>query len=74
MPTRIATTAGAPAAAVRRLHGEIQRAIRVPEVASRLEQIGGEARGSTPEEMRARVAEEVQRWRRVMKEAGITPQ
>ena len=70
----LATTAGAPAAAVRRLHAEIQRAIRVPEVASRLEQIGGEARGSSPEAMRARVAEEVQRWRRVMKEAGITPQ
>jgi len=33
----------------------------VPEVSARLEQIGGEARGSTPEEMKSRVAAELQR-------------
>jgi tripartite-type tricarboxylate transporter receptor subunit TctC len=67
----LATTAGAPRAAVRRLHEELQRALQVPEVSSRLEQIGGEARGSTPEEMRARVAAELQRWARVISDAGI---
>ena len=70
----LATTAGAPRAAVRRLHEELQRTLQVPEVSARLEQIGGEARGSTPEEMRARVAAELQRWSRVMQEAGISPQ
>src|SRR4029450_11735920 len=63
-----------PRAAVRRLHEELQRTLQVPEVSARLEQIGGEARGSTPEEMRARVAAELQRWSRVMREAGIQPQ
>ena len=70
----LATTAGAPAAAVRRLNAEVQRTLRVPDIASRLDQIGGEARGGSPDEMRARVAEEVKRWARVMKEAGIAPQ
>jgi tripartite-type tricarboxylate transporter receptor subunit TctC len=69
-----ATTAGTPAASVLRLHAETGRALKVTEVSTRLDQIGGEARGSSPEEMRARVAEEVKRWARVIKEAGITPQ
>ena len=70
----LATTAGAPPAVVRRLHQEIQRTLQVPDVSARLEQIGGEARGSTPEEMKSRVAAELQRWSRVMRDAGIKPQ
>jgi tripartite-type tricarboxylate transporter receptor subunit TctC len=56
---------------VRRLHEEMQRTLQVPEVAARLEQIGGEARGSTPEEMKNRVAAELRRWTRVISDAGI---
>ena len=69
-----ATAAGAPRAAVKRLHAEMQRSLDVPEIAGRLDDIGGEARGSSPEELRARVAAEVQRWTRVIRDAGIKPQ
>ena len=65
------TTAGAPRAVVQRLHAETKRSLQVSDVAAKLDQIGGEARGSSPEEMRARVATEVQRWSRVIKDAGI---
>lgn len=70
----LATTAGAPPAAVKRLHAEMQRTLKTADVSSRLEQIGGEARGSTPEEMRDRIATELKRWTRVIRDAGIKPQ
>jgi len=46
----------------------------VPSVRSRLEDMGGEARGSTPEEMRAMVATEAQKWSQVVAEARIPRQ
>ncbi len=70
----LATTAGTPRAIVDRLNAEMQRVLAVAEVRKRLEDIGGEVRGSTPEEMRARVASELQNWSRVISEAKITRQ
>jgi len=70
----LATTAGTPRAVVMRLHAELQKALQVAEVRSRLESFGGEVRGSSPEDMRARVASEVQRWSKVIREAKIQQQ
>jgi tripartite-type tricarboxylate transporter receptor subunit TctC len=63
--------AGTPQAIVQRLHEETQKALQLPHVRSRLEEMGGEARGSTPQEMTAMVAAEVQRWTRVVADAKI---
>jgi tripartite-type tricarboxylate transporter receptor subunit TctC len=63
--------AGTPQAIVQRLHEETQKALQLPNVRSRLEEMGGEARGSTPQEMTAMVAAEVQRWTRVVADAKI---
>ena len=70
----LATTAGTPRAIVERLNAEVLKALQVPEVRARLESFGGEVRGSTPDEMRARIASEVQRWSKVIAEAGIPKQ
>ena len=70
----LATTAGTPRAIVDRLHVEMNKALQVPEIRARRESFGGEVRGSTPEEMRARVASEVQRWAKVIAEARIPRQ
>lgn len=70
----LATTAGTPRAIVDRLHVEMNKALQVPEIRARLESFGGEVRGSTPEEMRVRVASEVQRWAKVIAEARIPRQ
>jgi tripartite-type tricarboxylate transporter receptor subunit TctC len=70
----LATTAGTPRAIVARLNAEMQRTLGVAEVRKRLEDIGGEVRGSTPEEMRARVVGELQNWGRVIREANIARQ
>ena len=40
----------------------------------RLEDMGGEARGSTPEEMKALVARELEKWTQVVADAKIPRQ
>jgi tripartite-type tricarboxylate transporter receptor subunit TctC len=63
--------AGTPQAIVQRLNEETQKALQVAAVKARLEEMGGEARGSTPQEMTAMVAGELQKWTRVVAEARI---
>ena len=63
--------AGVPADIVERLRAETERAVQVPAVQQRLQEMGGEARASTPEEMATMVAAEVKRWTGVVEAAGI---
>ena len=70
----LAAPAGTPRPIVMRLNAEMQKALQAAEVRGRLESFGGEVRGSTPEEMRARVASEVARWSKVVREAKIEQQ
>ena len=63
--------AGTPQPIVERLHAETQKALQVPAVKARLEEMGGEARGSTPQEMAAMVAAEVRKWSQVVADAKI---
>ena len=46
----------------------------LPGVRARLEEMGGEARGSTPEEMKTLVASQTQKWIQVVNEAKIPKQ
>ena len=66
--------AGTPRAVVERLNAETLKALQLPTVRSRLEEMGGEARGSTPDEMKAMVASELQRWTQVVADANIPKQ
>lgn len=66
--------AGTPRAVVDRLNAETVKALQIPAVRTRLEEMGGEARGSTPDEMKAMVASEVQRWSQVVADANIPKQ
>jgi tripartite-type tricarboxylate transporter receptor subunit TctC len=63
--------AGTPMPIVERLHAETQKALQLPAVKARLEEMGGEARGSTPQEMATMVAAEVQKWTQVVTDAKI---
>jgi tripartite-type tricarboxylate transporter receptor subunit TctC len=67
----VATTKGVPEAQVKRLNADILYALQQPQVRDKLEAIGNEVRGSTPEEMRAWVAGEVAKWRKVIDEAQV---
>jgi tripartite-type tricarboxylate transporter receptor subunit TctC len=62
---------GTPPAIVRTLNGAVNQAIRAPEVKERFEQLNIESRQSTPEEFRAFVTEQTERWGKVVKEANI---
>lgn len=63
--------AGTPKPIVDRLNTELQKALLVPAVKTRLEDMGGEVRGSTPEEMRNMVATQTQKWIQVVNDAKI---
>jgi len=64
--------AGTPAAVVERLQAETHSALQIASVSQRLAEMGGEARGSTPQEMTAMVAAELQKWTQVVSDAKIT--
>ena len=67
----LAAPAGTPRAVVMRLNAELMKVLKLPQVRSQLEAIGGDVQGSSPEEMRARMAADVQRWTRVIRDANI---
>jgi tripartite-type tricarboxylate transporter receptor subunit TctC len=66
--------AGTPRPIIDRLNAEVQKALLVPAVKTRLEEMGGEARGSTPEEMKTMVANQTQKWIQVVSDAKIPKQ
>ena len=65
---------GTPKSVIDKLNAETLKALQVASVKARLEEMGGEARGSTPEEMRQMVSSELQRWTQVINEAKIPKQ
>ena len=66
--------AGTPRAVIDRVNAETLKALQIPAVKARLEEMGGEARGSTPEEMKALVTSELARWTQVVADAKIPKQ
>jgi tripartite-type tricarboxylate transporter receptor subunit TctC len=70
----VATTKGVPADVLARLNAEIRFALAQPVVKNRLEQIGNEVRASTPDEMRAHVAAEIAKWKKVVADAKVPQQ
>ncbi len=69
----LVTPAGTPANVVRAMNAEIRAILQMEDVKARFLEQGIEAMGSTPEEFRAIIQKEQQRWGRVIKEANIPP-
>lgn len=67
----IMSVGGTPKPVIKRLHDEMMRALAAPDMRERLAQSGLEPAPNTPEEFRTMVANEIQRWTRVIKDAGI---
>jgi tripartite-type tricarboxylate transporter receptor subunit TctC len=67
----IIAPAGTPKEIVDRLSAEAKKALADPELRRKLDDQGIVAVGSTPEEYRAFVADEITRWRKVITEAGV---
>jgi tripartite-type tricarboxylate transporter receptor subunit TctC len=66
--------AGTPRPIIDRLNQEIVKALRLPDVRDRLIADGTDPVGNTPEEFAAYIKSETDKWTRVIKAAGITPQ
>jgi tripartite-type tricarboxylate transporter receptor subunit TctC len=70
----VATTRDVPRPIADRVTREIGEVLKLPEVRERFEQQGNEVQGSTPEQMRDRVAKELAMWKQVVKDGNIPQQ
>ncbi len=69
--TGLFTPAGVPQAVFRRLSGDAMKALQVPEAKTKINQIGFEVVGNTPEEFAAQIKREVALTARIARAAGI---
>ena len=67
----IVAPAGTPREIIARLHAEIAKALADPEVRAKFEDQGLTPRGTTPEELGIATREQLARYAKLMKEAGI---
>ena len=67
----LATAAGTPAGVVAQLNAETRRVLALPDVQQRFLDLGGEARASSPEEMRQFIEQEIAKWIRVVESRNI---
>lgn len=65
--------AGTPAAVINRVNSEMKAAVADPAFSKHLESIGLEPAYSTPKEMADLIRNDLARWTRVVREAGIKP-
>lgn len=65
---------GTPRPVIERLNNEVRQAVQQAALRARLADMGGEARASSPEEMKTMVTAELQRWTQLVAEANIPKQ
>lgn len=70
----LASAAGLPADVLTALNGHINAALSDPDLQAAASKLGMDARGSTPEEMRERMAADIRKWAAVIEKAGIAKQ
>jgi tripartite-type tricarboxylate transporter receptor subunit TctC len=70
----LASAAGLPADVLAVLNGQINAALSDPALQETAAKLGIDAHGSTPEQMRDRMAADIQKWAAVIEKAGIEKQ
>ncbi len=70
----LAAPPGTPRPIIDRINAEVRRALADPDMKKRFADLGGEARGGTPEEMRAYVEGEINKWKRLIETRKIEKQ
>ena len=63
--------AGTPKALVDRLHAAVDATVRSPDVAKRFVELGADPQFGTPAEFAAYVSDDLAKWARLAKEAGL---
>lgn len=67
----IVAPAGSPRDIIERLHVEISRALAQPDVRQRLEPLGLETAGIGPTDFAAHIRDELRKWAKLVRDAGI---
>jgi tripartite-type tricarboxylate transporter receptor subunit TctC len=67
----IVAMSGTPPEIVARLHAEVAKILRSPEVKQKMVALGAQPVGSTPDEFAAFIKAEMARWGKIIKEKGI---
>jgi len=70
----LAGPAAMPRADVERINTELNQALEAPPLIARLHQLSYEPIGGTPEEAAERIKTDVERWTKIIRDAGITAQ
>ena len=63
--------AGTPAQVVAKTRDEVARILQTPELRARIDSLGAEPVGNTPQEFAALIRADIAKWRRVVDQAGI---
>ena len=63
--------AGTPPAVITRTRDEVARILQTDELRARIESLGGEPVGNTPQEFAAIIGRDIAKWRRLVDQAGI---
>jgi tripartite-type tricarboxylate transporter receptor subunit TctC len=67
----VAAPAKTPRPIVERLHAELVKVLNAPDVRDRLNGLGADTVGTTPEQYTAFIQEEIVKWTKVIRAAGI---
>lgn len=70
----LGVTGGTPAPVVERLNAAVRKALAGPEIHRRFVELGGAPGATSPEEMRAFVASEIEKWKKVVAARNIEKQ
>lgn len=63
--------AGTPKPIIEKLHNEVVKILKTPDMKSRLDQLGAEPIGNTPEEFTAAMKQEMAKWAKVVADAAV---
>jgi len=63
--------AGTPREVIAKIHGDVAKALQLPDVRERLAGMGAEPSGESPAELAARIKAEYDRWGQVVRKANI---
>ena len=66
--------AGTPGEIIKRVYGEVQKILALPETSKRMAALGFEPVGNTPEQFGSFIHAEIAKWNKVIAESGVKPE
>src|SRR5437899_1987370 len=70
----IATSKNVPQPVVEKLNRELRAVLEFPDIRSKLQTMGNEVRGASPDDMKDMIGSEISRWKQVISDAKIPKQ